>query len=687
MAGAPGNTEAGEETNRGAFPDTGPDIGPEIVPEVVEEQLDILIIGGGMAACGAAYEIVPWLDAAREQGTDLRVKLVDKAAMARSGAVAQGLASIGAYLGGEDPADYARMVSHALMGISRDDLAYDLGRHLDDSVHLFEAWGLPVGKQPDDDAKALADGARPLRAGNWDLVVHGESLKPIVAEAARRALGPERVQEHVCIVRLLADADEPGRIAGAVGFSVREHRVYVYTCRACLLATGGGGGLFRPRAVGEGAGNTWSPGWSAASTYAMAAEVGAELTMMESRTVPIRFKDGYGPVRAWLQRFEAKILNGDGAAFLEANKALLEAYAPYGQSKVPPPCLRNHLLLHELREGRGPIYMDTVGALGKLAERMAPKEIKRLEAEVWRELLDSCAAQAGVWAGGNIEPEKRQAELMPAEPSLLGSDTGCCGLWTSGPADLGAPTGEDHADRGKIPSHLPEGWSWGYRGMTTVRGLFTAGDGVGASGHKYAAGSHAEGRIAAKAMVAYCLDHLDLRPAPDTPAEQLAEDLYRPLRNHQAHRDQTTDSDINPETITPDMLLLRLQKIMDEYVAGVSTLYQTNGHMLAAAEQKLEILKQDARRVRAKDLHELLRCWEHQHRILTAEAHLLHVRFREESRYPGFYYRTDHNHIDEEHWKCFVNSVYDKASGTWTCFKRAHVDLVDKSKLFKEDPD
>jgi len=30
-----------------------------------------------------------------------------------------------------------------------------------------------------------------------------------------------------------------------------------------------------------------------------------------------------------------------------------------------------------------------------------------------------------------------------------------------------------------------------------------------------------------------------------------------------------------------------------------------------------------------------------------------------------------------------VNSVYDKKSHKWTCFKRKHIDLVDKSKLFK----
>jgi succinate dehydrogenase/fumarate reductase flavoprotein subunit len=87
---------------------------------------------------------------------------------------------------------------------------------------------------------------------------------------------------------------------------------------------------------------------------------------------------------------------------------------------------------------------------------------------------------------------------------------------------------------------------------------------------------------------------------------------------------------------------------MDEYVAGVATYYNTNDKMLAVAEEKLEMLKEDSLKLRAKDLHELLRAWENYHRILTAEAHMKHIQFREESRYPGFYYRTDKNFVDEE---------------------------------------
>ncbi len=654
-------------------------------PEVVEEEVDILIIGGGMAACGAAFEIVPWLDQARAQGVDIKVKLVDKAALDRSGAVAQGLSAINTYLGDNDPADYARMVSNDLMGITRDDLTYDLGRHVDDSVHLFEEWGLPIWKQPGDEGRPLVEGGKPVRTGKWQIMINGESYKWIVAEAAKKALGTERIQEHVFIARLVNDRKDRNRVAGAVGFSIREHKLYVYKFKACLLVAGGCVNIFRPRSVGEGIGRAWYPVWNAGSTYAMAAEAGAELTMMENRFVPTRFKDGYGPVGAWFLLFKSRAINAYGEEYLKKPEAqaLLEPYAPYNKAYVTPSCLRNHVMLNEMLEGRGPIYMDTVTALGKLAETMTPREIKRLQADAWEDFLDMSIGQAGVWAGENIEPEKKNSELMPTEPYLLGSHAGCSGLWVSGPTDLGAPTDEDHPEKDRIPSHLPEGWSWGYRSMTTVKGLFTAADGVGASGHKFSSGSHAEGRLCAKAMVKFVMDNQDYKPELDTSVDDLIEEIYRPVRNFLEHKDDTTAIDVNPHYITPRMLQFRLQKIMDEYVAGVATYYRTNAKMMEVAETKLEMLKEDALMMRAKDLHELLRAWENYHRILAAEAHMKHIQFREESRYPGFYYRMDFNKVDDENWKCFVNSVYDKSTKTWTVFKRKHVDLVDKTVSYK----
>ena len=175
-------------------------------PDIVEIDTDVLIIGGGMAACGCAYEMVRWAP----PGT--RIRLVDKAAMERSGAVAMGLSAINTYLGDQSPEDYVRMVSNDLMGIVRDDLIFDVGRHVDNSVQLFEEWGLPIWKQPGDEEKSLKDGGKPVRSGKWQIMINGESYKCIVAEAAKKALGMDNIQERIFIVKLLLDTKIDNRI-------------------------------------------------------------------------------------------------------------------------------------------------------------------------------------------------------------------------------------------------------------------------------------------------------------------------------------------------------------------------------------------------------------------------------------------------------------------------------------------
>ena len=626
-------------------------------PEIVEIETDILIVGGGMAACGAAYEAKRWA------GDDVKITLVDKAAMDRSGAVAMGLSAINTYLGDNSPEDYCRMVSADLMGITRDDLVYDVGRHVDGTVHLFEEWGLPIWKDKETEGVPLKDGGKPVRSGKWQIMINGEGYKPIVAEAAKKALGIENIMERVFIVKYLLDENEPNRIAGAVGMSVREHKLYVFKANTILNVAGGAVNIFRPRSTGEGMGRTWYPVWNAGSTYAMAAEVGAEMTMMENRFVPARFKDGYGPVGAWFLLFKSKATNGFGEDYMVKNADMLKDFAPYDTAAVVPTCLRNHAMLKEMKDGRGPIFMDTPTAMAKLAETMTPKEIKHLEAEAWEDFLDMCIGQAGHWAGMNIRPEETKSELMPTEPYLLGSHSGCCGIWVSGPTDLGAPAE----------------WSWGYNRMTTVKGLFTAGDGVGASGHKFSSGSHAEGRIAGKEMVRFCQDNAGYKPSIKADINEVAEEIYLPVRNYLEHKDKTTAEDINPHYITPKMFQMRLQKYMDEYVAGTSTYYQTNGVMLDIGLDHIKMLKEDSKNLRAKDLHELMRAWENYHRMWAAEAHLRHIQFREETRYPGFFYRTDFPDLNDAEWKCFVNSRHNPETGEWELKKVPHVDLVEKS--------
>ncbi|WP_320173489.1 adenylyl-sulfate reductase subunit alpha [Maridesulfovibrio sp.] len=644
-------------------------------PELIEKDVDILLVGGGMGNCGVAYEAMRWIE---KTGGDISIMLLDKAAMERSGAVAQGLSAINTYLGENDADDYVRMVRTDLMGLVREDLIFDLGRHVDDSVHLFEEWGLPCwikkdGKNLDGAAAkaaglSLRNGDACVRSGRWQMMINGESYKCIVAEAAKMALGEDNYMERVFIVKMLLDANEPNRIAGAVGFSTRENKVYVFKCNAAVVACGGAVNVYRPRSTGEGMGRAWYPVWNAGSTYTMCAQVGAEMTMMENRFVPARFKDGYGPVGAWFLLFKAKATNYKGEDYCETNRAMLKPYEDRGYAKghVIPTCLRNHMMLREMREGRGPIYMDTATALQNTFKELTPAEQKHLESEAWEDFLDMCVGQANLWACQNIEPENSGSEIMPTEPYLLGSHSGCCGIWTSGPDEDWVP--EDYkvkADNGKV-----------YNRMTTVNGLWTCADGVGASGHKFSSGSHAEGRIVGKQMVRWVVDHKDFKPALKENAADLAKEIYQPWYTYEAGKGISTDPVVNPNYITPKNFMMRLVKATDEYGGGVGTMYVTSKSLLHTGFKLLEMLEEDSRKLAARDLHELMRCWEQFHRLWTVRLHMQHIEFREESRYPGFYYRGDFMGLDDSKWKCFVNSKYDVEKGETVIFKKAYHQII-----------
>ncbi len=645
-------------------------------PEIVEKETDILLVGGGMACCGAAVEAVRW---AKPAG--LRVILCDKAAMERSGAVAMGLSAINTYIGENKPDDYVRMVRCDLMGIIREDLSFDVGRHVDDTVMAFEDWGLPIWKTTEDgktidgaEAKAkgltLRSGAKPVRSGRWQIMINGESYKCIVAEAAKNAmeqLGENgEIIERCFIVRPLMDANEPNRCCGGVGFSVRENKLYIIKAKATLIATGGAVNIFRPRSVGEGQGRAWYPVWNPGSGYAMVLMSGGKLVLMENRFVPARFKDGYGPVGAWFLLFKARATNAFDEDYIAKHKGELEKFKPYSEASVIGTCLRNHAMLIEMKEGRGPIYIHTEWALQEAMKTMDKKEFKKLEAEAWEDFLDMCVTQAGLWACLNIEPEKVPSEIMPTEPYFLGSHAGCAGAWCCGP------------DEDWVPDQYKEPWKeiGLYNRMTTVKGMFCAGDTVGACGHKFSSGSHVEGRIAAKAMVKFCLDNKDYTPTPKENPEELKKEIYAPWYRFEQYKEATTVYEVNPNYLLPRQIQVRLMKLMDEYVAGIATYYQTNKVMLERGLELLTMLKEDMQKAAARDLHELMRAWENIHRVWTAEAHLRHVLFREETRYPGYYYRADFPNIDDENWKCFTLSSIDPETGEWKMEKFPYVQII-----------
>ena len=616
--------------------------------ETVELSTDLLIVGGGMAACGAAFETSYWA-----KKNNLSVLMVDKAALDRSGAVAMGLSAINTYIGvgkGENTCeDFVEYVQNDQMGTVREDLVYDIARHVDSSVHLFEKWGLPIWKDAEGNYQ---------RAGRWQIMINGESYKVIVAEAAKNALGVDNIIERLFIVRLLTDANDPNRIAGAAGFSVRENKVYFIKAKAIVCVCGGAVHIFRPRSVGEGLGRTWYPPWNAGSNYAMMAQVGAELAQMESRFIPTRFKDGYGPVGAWFLFFKSSATNAFDEEYIH-NLEMLKPWAPYDAAKPVPTPLRNHQMMIESIEGRGPVFMRTERAIAALAEKYKDdpkaykKKMKELESEAWEDFLDMTISQALLWAGQNIFPEEKKSEIMAAEPYFIGSHASHAGMWVSGPEDV-----------------APAEYKWGYNRMTTINGLFTAGDGVGCSAHKFSSGSHAEGRIAGKSAIKFLVENPGDVTLDTSKFEEIKAEILKPLKTFEEGKGYTVTDDITPNYIRPKMFLFRLNKIMDEYAGGTSMWYTTNKAMLERALEELRMLYEDSKFLGAEGLHELMRAWENYHRMWTSEAHVRHMLFREETRYPGYYYRADFKEVlDEENWKVFTISKWDPATREWSIRK------------------
>ncbi len=607
--------------------------------KTVFEDCDILVVGGGMGGTGAAYEARYW-------GRDLKIVVAEKANIDRSGAVAQGLYAINCYMGMQwdenQPEDHVRYARNDLMGMVREDLAYDMARHVDSTVHKFEEWGLPIMRDPEN--------GRYLREGKWQIMIHGESYKPIVAEAAKKSA--DKIYNRIMITHLLMDESKPNRVGGAIGFNVRTGDLHVFKAKTVIVGAGGASHIFKPRSVGEGMGRTWYAPWSSGSAYALPILAGAKMTQMENRIVLCRFKDGYGPVGAYFLHLKTYTQNAYGdeyeSKWYDHTKELVGDYIDHHPT---PTCLRNHAFIEETKAGRGPIHMVTKEAF----------QDPHKETVGWENFLGMTISQACVWASQDIDPKYTNPELTTSEPYVMGSHATCSGAWASGPEDLS-----------------PDEYYWGYNRMMTVEGLFGAGDALGGTAHAFSSGSFTEGRLAAKAAVKYIREHASEKiQVSEKQIEDRRKEIYQPMENYEVGRNEIVGGTVSPSYILPIHGLQRLEKIMDEYVGGIGANYMTNEPMLLRGLHLLATLHEDLEHIGAEDLHQLQRAWELKHRTITSECVTQHTLFRKETRWPGYYYRGDHMKLDDENWHALTLSHRDPESGEWTMEKAPVYHIVD----------
>ena len=149
------------------------------------------------------------------------------------------------------------------------------------------------------------------------------------------------------------------------------------------------------------------------------------------------------------------------------------------------------------------------------------------------------------------------------------------------------------------------------------------------------------------------------------------------MENYAVNRNEIVAGSVSPSYLLPLHGLQRLEKIMDEYVGGISAHYTTNTPLLTRGFELLDMLQEDLNHLGAEDLHQLQRAWELHHRVLASQSVAKHTMFREETRWPGYYYRADHPKLDDKDWHCFTLSRYDRHSGNWDMEKAPVYHIID----------
>ncbi|MFW5787749.1 MAG: adenylyl-sulfate reductase subunit alpha [Halanaerobiales bacterium] len=538
-------------------------------------ETNLLIIGGGAAGCLAAVE-------AAEIEENLKIIIAEKAHIDRSGCLASGINAINAYINsGETPEKFVEYVLNDSMGLIREDLVYSIAKKLNEVVHRVEKWGLPIKKDSKNNY---------CQRGRWNIEINGESIKPILADKVREK--GVTILNRLCITDFVKD--KYGRIIGACGFGVRDGSFYYIKADAVIVCTGGAAGIYKPNNEGSAHHKIWYCPFNTGAGYAMGIRAGAEMTTFEMRFIALRIKDILAPTGTLALGFGGKQINAMGERFM------LKKFAEVGAEGAPTP-LRVYGPTRELKEGRGPIFMDLT--------HLSAEEIKSLK----KAYLNMYPELILYWAANGIEPSRDLVEIKGTEPYLVGG----------------------HAQAGYWITTNRE---------TTLPALFAAGDVAGGAPYKFVSGCWVEGILAARSAVQYIKNNRLENNKFGFSLKSKKLRVFTPL--------------ILKKGIKPGEMEEYLQKTMDEYAGGISKYYEMNEKELLIAIKKIKELKTQIKYLNADDLHQLLNCHEVIDRVTVAEVLVEHLLYRKETRWPAYQTRSDYPEMNNKKWLKFINSRY-----------------------------
>lgn len=356
---------------------------------IEEVETDLLVLGGGTGGPMAAIR-------AKEKNPNLRVLVMEKANVKRSGAVCMGMDGLNNAVipGHATPEQYVREITIANDGIVHQKalLAYangsfDMIRFLDKIGVKFEMDG--AGDYAVRKVHHLGAYVLPMPEGHH------------VKKALYRQLRRLRVSitNRYMATRLLTGPD--GEIAGAIGVNTRTGGFLVVRAKAVILACGAAGRLGLP-ASGYMFG-TYENAANSGDGYAMAYHAGAELANLECYQINPLIKDYNGPSCAYvtgpLGGFTA---NASGERFIECDywsgQMMLEFWRELQGGNGPVFLKMNHLAEETINQIENILHSNERPSRGRFHEQRGTDYRKQMvEMHISEVGFCSGHSASGVW--------------------------------------------------------------------------------------------------------------------------------------------------------------------------------------------------------------------------------------------------------------------------------------------------